>query len=85
MSLATTNLPVLRRPAGTVTLPNNAQWENRFEIRSESSGRVYIIAQNKSKRHFACSCPGWKRFRHCKHLDTLGLPGYEKPYEVLLK
>lgn len=79
------NLPALRKPPGSITLSDNAQWTNRFEIRSESSDRIYIIAQNIKKRHFACSCPGYKRFRHCKHLDNLGLPGYEKPHEVLLK
>ena len=76
------NLPVLRPPFGSVALPDNDQWCNRFEIRSETSNRVYIVAQNKSKRHFACSCPGWKRHRHCKHLDELGLPSFERPYEV---
>ena len=66
-------------------LPDNAQWQNRFEIRSESSDRIYIVAQNKAKRHWACSCPGYRRFRHCKHLAALALPAYEGPYEVLVK
>ena len=65
-------------------LPDNDQWGNRFEIRSETSDRIYIIAQNKTKRHWACSCPGWKRHRTCKHLNTLSLPAYEKPYEAQL-
>ena len=38
----------------SVTLPSNDQWENRFEVRSESSGRIYIVAQNIKKRHWAC-------------------------------
>jgi len=42
----TANLPVLRRPSGSIMLPDNAQWENRFEIRSETSGRIYIVSQN---------------------------------------
>jgi len=78
------NLPILYKPRGSVSLPDNKQWENRFEVRSESSGRIYIIAQNIKKRYFACSCPGWKRHRHCKHLSTLGLPGGETPFEVKL-
>ena len=49
-------------------LPDNAQWRLRFKIRSGSSNRVYIIAQNKASNGFACSCPGWKRWRVCKHL-----------------
>lgn len=63
-------------------LPDNDQWEHRFEIRSESSNRVYIIAQNIKKRHWACSCPGWKAHRTCKHLQAIGVPNREKPYEV---
>jgi hypothetical protein len=65
-------------------LPPNAQWENRFEIRSESSDRVYVVAQNKVKRHWACSCPGWRTRRQCKHLESMRLPAHEKPCEVLV-
>ena len=79
------NQLVLRRPPGAVTLPDGPQWCNRFEIRSETSDRIYIVAQNIKKRHWACSCGGWKRYRHCKHLENLGLPGHEKPHEVFLK
>jgi hypothetical protein len=66
-------------------LPDNAQWEHRFEIHSASSDRVYIIAQNKQKRHWACSCPGWRVRRQCKHIATLGLPAHEQPCEVLVQ
>jgi len=60
-------------------LPDNAQWKNRFEIRSASSNRVYIVSQNINKGHMGCSCPGWRRHRNCKHLSALGLPGHEVP------
>ena len=63
-------------------LPDNDQWENRFEIFSESSNRVYVISQNKRKRYWGCSCPGWKAHRNCKHLRALGLACYEKPQEI---
>jgi uncharacterized Zn finger protein len=46
---------------------------------------VYVVAQHKTKRHFACSCPGWKRHRTCKHLASMQLPSYEKPHEVSLQ
>jgi len=75
---------VVRLPEDDV-LPDNEQWVNRFEIRSETSNRVYVVAQNKSKRYFGCSCPGWKRHRRCKHLEALCLPNYEKPCEVRLE
>lgn len=65
-------------------LPPNDQWENRFEIRSEKSDRIYIVAQNKAKRYWACSCPGWKSYRKCKHLASMQLPSGMVPHEVLL-
>jgi hypothetical protein len=63
-------------------LPDGPQWTNRFYIKSESSGRLYTIAQNKNRRYWGCDCPGWIGHRHCKHLTALGLPGDEKPFEA---
>jgi len=83
--MAKLNLPVLHLPSGTERLPDNAQWCNRFEIHSETSDRVYIIAQNKTKRHFGCSCPAYRIHRHCKHLEALQLPCYERPHEVQIQ
>jgi len=82
--MTTSTLPVVYKPPGAVALPDNTQWENRFEIHSENSNRVYIVAQNKKKRHWGCSCMGYRRWRRCKHLETLGLPTNEIPYEVKL-
>jgi hypothetical protein len=78
----TTNLAKIEQAIRDSGLPPNSQWTNRFEIHSQTSNRVYIIAQNKAKRHFACSCPAWRRYRKCKHLQTLGLPCFEVPCEV---
>ena len=72
-------------PEGAEMLPDNAQWTNRMQIKSESSGRLYTIAQNKSGRFWGCNCPGWIGHKKCKHLQALGLPGYYKPFEALLK
>lgn len=66
-------------------LPDNAVWTNRFDIKSESSDRLYRIAQNKKKRYWACSCPAWITRRSCKHLSAMGLPGNEEPFEAMLK
>ena len=66
-------------------LPDNKLWKNRFEIHSESSDRVYIVSQNIDKGHMGCSCPGWRRYRTCKHLSALGLPGHETPVTLNLK
>jgi len=43
-----------------------------------------VVAQNKAKRHWACSCPGWRTNRKCKHLAALALPAHERPHEVLV-
>ncbi|MDQ0109107.1 hypothetical protein [Chitinophaga terrae (ex Kim and Jung 2007)] len=67
-----------------MALPDNDQWQHRFNVKSESSNRLYVISQNKKGRHWACSCPGWKAHRTCKHLSVLGLPGKCTPYEVNL-
>lgn len=77
----TTTLPAVHI-SQEAALPDNDQWTNRFEIHSESSDRVYIVSQNKAKRHWACSCPGWKSHRSCKHLSAINLPNHEKPHEV---
>lgn len=63
----------IRRPQGSKPLPENAQWKNRFEIRSASSNRVYIVAQNKDSGHWGCSCPGYLSNRKCKHLISVGI------------
>jgi len=63
-------------------LPDNAQYTNRFHVKSQSSNSLYVIAQSKSGRWWSCSCPGWIRHRKCKHLATLNLPAYQQPKEV---
>lgn len=68
-------------PPWAIRLPDNKQWENRFKIQSEDGTKCYIIAQNKKKRHWGCSCASYRFRRYCKHLDGLLLPGLEKPYE----
>lgn len=53
-------------------------WTNQTEIRSESSSRVYVVAEKVVNGvptgTWGCSCPGWKGHGgQCKHLSTLGL------------
>jgi hypothetical protein len=75
----TGNYPVPASLRGKTHLPDNDSWTNRFEIKSESSNRVYIVSQNKSSGEWGCSCPGWRIMRNgvrkCKHLSSLGLLG----------
>lgn len=79
------NAMTLRLPKGTNTLPDWKGWTNRFEVRSETSGRVYVVSQNERHRHWGCSCPGWRTHRKCKHLTALALPAHERPHEVLVQ
>lgn len=70
---------------GSTLLPDNKQWTNRFQIKSASSDRLYIIAQQRADGVWGCSCPGWRHHRRCHHLkDVLSrltklaerIPGY---------
>jgi hypothetical protein len=62
---------IVANQVGASLLPDNQQWKNRFEIRSESSNRLYTVAQRKSDNSWGCSCPGWKTRRNCKHLSSI--------------
>ncbi len=84
VNTANNNLPVLRVPQ-SVQLHDNDQWQNRFQIHSETSNRVYVVAQHKQKRHWGCSCPAYRTRRRCKHLQEIGLPTNETPYEALIR
>jgi len=83
--MAKSNLPTIILPVRkSNVLEDNKLWKNRFEIHSESSDRVYIVSQNIAKGHMGCSCMGWRRYRTCKHLSALGLPGHEEPVNLKL-
>ena len=62
---------------GLEVLPDNNQYKNRFNIKSESSNRLYVVAQRLSDGEWTCSCPGWiiakkgHNGRTCKHIKTL--------------
>lgn len=71
-------------PPDAERLSDSRDYTNRFEIHSETSNRVYLIAQHKTKRYWTCSCPRWITKRECKHLRTLALPEHCQPYEAKL-
>lgn len=56
---------------GLTCLPDTKTWMNRFEIKSESSNRLYTIAQRTNGTEWGCSCMGWIRYRKCKHLTSI--------------
>lgn len=69
----------------TALLPDNAAWTNRMQIKSESSDRMYTVAQSKSGGWWGCNCMGWIRHKNCKHLRELGLPGNQQPQQAVLQ
>lgn len=68
-------------PPSSTSLPDTDQWINRIEIKSETSNRIYTVAQNRVGRYWACSCPAGKTRKNCKHLEKMGLPGGHTPFE----
>ena len=74
----------VRRPPGSIALPDNGQWTNRFEIKSSTSNQKYVIAQHKTGRYWKCGCNGCIRWGHCHHLQAIGLPGDFQPFEAQL-
>jgi hypothetical protein len=65
------NVEAVAEQIGGKLVPNNDTWTNRFQIKSSSSSRFYIIAQRRSDKVWGCSCPGWINYRKCKHLTDV--------------
>ena len=70
------NIVKVAEQLGLKVLEDNKTHANRLEIKSESSNRLYVVAQAKSDGEWQCSCPGWvmKRAgkpRGCKHLKVM--------------
>ena len=73
---ATLAIPEIRRHA-VATHEDTERYKCRFDIRSESSSRIYRISFDAAPGagYFKCSCPGNIRFGKCKHLSAMNLPG----------
>lgn len=65
------NVERVAKQIGGTLLPDNPQWHNRFEIKSKSSGKLYVIAQRRSDDVWGCGCAGWRHYRKCKHLTDV--------------
>jgi hypothetical protein len=69
--MTTKNIAAVAREIDGVLLPDSAQWHNRFQIKSSTSSREYVIAQRNTDDTWGCSCPGWRNHRRCKHLTDV--------------
>jgi len=72
------NLATVAARCGATLLPNSPGWTNSMGIKSESSNKMYTLAQRTTDGSWACSCLGWimsaKRNggkRGCKHLTAM--------------
>ncbi len=53
-------LPLVEFPTAAERQEDSDHFTNRYEVRSASSGKLYLISQHKELRHWCCSCTGWK-------------------------
>lgn len=60
---------------GWSVLPDTDQYQHRVQI-AGSSGNLYTVAFRKATQQWCCECLGWRRHRHCKHLDAM-IPALE--------
>lgn len=66
-------LALVVQQAGGVMLPADprGRYLHRFDIKSSSSNRLYTISYDTAISSWACSCPGWRGHRNCKHLKAM--------------
>lgn len=55
---------------GWMVMPDTDQYINRIQI-AGSKGNLYIVSYRKATNQWCCECLGWRRHRHCKHLDAM--------------
>ena len=65
------NIEAVASQIGGTLLPDSDTWLNRFQVKSATSSRLYVIAQRRSDNVWGCSCPGWVNYRKCKHLTDV--------------
>jgi hypothetical protein len=56
---------------GFVTLPDTPDWRHRFQIKSGTSARMYMIGRHRGAAVWVCSCMGFRSGRRCKHIQSV--------------
>lgn len=52
-------------------LEDTDQYTHRFQIKSTSSARMYVVAMKRWDDYWCCGCTGWTTHRKCKHLTKM--------------
>jgi len=70
-------MPEAAKRAAYQVLPDDKRFKCRFDIKSESSNRIYRISFDSAPGalYWKCSCPGNIAHGVCKHLRAMNLPG----------
>ena len=71
-----TSIEEIKNKLSPDVLDDNETHRHRFLINSETSDRIYVIAQKKNNGEWQCSCPSWifgrkKGRKYCKHLSAM--------------
>jgi hypothetical protein len=62
---------------GVKLLPDTDRFKFRFDVRSQTSGSLYLVSYDDAPgaKYWVCSCRGCISHGHCKHLESMGLAG----------
>lgn len=63
-------LAKVAKEKGWELLEDTNSHQYRIQI-AGSSGNLYIVSQTKLNKIWMCSCLGYRRHKHCKHLDAM--------------
>lgn len=72
-----TALTKIEQDLGVNLLPDTKSHRYRMEVNSETSDNIYVVSQTVKSGLWMCSCFGFRRHRHCKHLRAI-VPAFER-------
>jgi len=83
----TIHYPTIHSGNAVETLADTDRYKCRFKVRSESSGRLYMVSFDSADGagYWTCSCPGNIRHGDCKHLRAVGVKGRKLGKQMLIE